>query len=495
MRPLRADIVVAMLDLATCLAGHDSATALIQGGERLSYAELRSRVLRTAAGLRSSLPVGARVAVAADPCFDGVVGYLGVQAAGMVPSMVSSRSPRPELEGRLDQVEASHLVLGTAREVDVPSGVGLSRPAGTTHDDVPVLDGDEVAPHVSDVDDPAVVLYTSGVSGMPEPIVLTYGNLAATQRGLVGQPGSGFDAAAVALVALPISHVFGLNSLLGSLLSVGGKAVLVPDFDPADVVEAVARHRVTIVGAVPVMWRMIAQAGDRSAFSTVTRATFAAAAMPPGVPELVAENLGVEVAGGFGLTETAGTVVHDDPQHPVRGSVGRPLGETEMWVVDPSGAEVEAGDYGEIWLRGPSVARRRLDGSPLDITHDGWFRTGDLGALDDQGRLSIVGRQKDVINVSGFNVAPREVEAALLKHPAVESTVVVGELGVGRELVVAHVVAAEPVTESDLIEHCRTLLSRYKVPQRVHLTDELPITESGKAIRRLLQPEQHPQAS
>lgn len=477
-----------MSDLASRLAGHASATALIEGDAHVSYAELSDRVLRTAGALQAKgLASGSRVAVLADPTVDGVVAYLAVQAAGMVPVMLSPRSPLAELERRYAEVKPTLTVFGAAAACELPDGVTAFRPVGSEAGDFAALDGDPITPRSVGDDEAAVVLYTSGVSGLPRPVVLTYGNLDATRNGLVNAPGSGLDASTIAYAGLPISHVFGLNSVVGTVLSVGGKLVLHTRFDPHEVTELIARHRITAISVVPLLWKALAAAGDRELFATVTRATYAAAPMPPAVLEAVREMIGVEVAGGFGLTETAGTIVHDDPTDPHPGTVGLPLGGTEIRVVS-DGDDAVLGDVGEVWVRGPSVARNYLDGTPLDTVEGGWLRTGDIGMFDDEGRLDIVDRKKDIININGFNVSPAEVEVALGMHPGVSSSVVVGDLEDDREVVVAHVVPrpGETVTESELVEHCRVQLSRYKVPAHVFLHSELPITESGKNVRRLL---------
>jgi long-chain acyl-CoA synthetase len=361
------------------------------------------------------------------------------------------------------------------------------RPAGTSATSAEVLDGDGVPHTAAGPDTPAVVLYTSGVSGLPKPVVLTHANLAATSDGLVNGPGAQLDAGTVAFHGLPLSHVFGLNSLMGTVLSAGGTLVLADGVEPERVAEIVARHRVTALSAVPLQGKALASLGSRELFATVNRATWSAAPMPPTLVAAVEERLGLRLAGGFGLTESSGTVLQDDPRAPHTGTVGRPLGQTEVRIVD-DGEEALPGDFGELWLRGPSVVRSYLDGSPTEVDDEGWLRTGDVAVLDDDGRVAIVDRSKDVINVSGFNVSPAEVEEALASHPAVAASAVVGDLEDDHEVVVAHVVArpgAHP-TEAELVEHCRAQLSRYKVPRRIHRHDELPLTESGKAGRRLL---------
>ena len=476
-----------MFELASRLGGHASATALVDGDERLTYAELTDRVLRTALALRGRGFVdGTRIAVAATSSIDGVVAYYGVQEAGMLPVMLSPQSPRAELQRRFDEVDPALVVLGAAQLPELPEGLDVVRPAGSAFGDVEVLAADAALPRAHG-DGPAVVLYTSGVSGLPQPVVLTYGNLAATSSGLIASAGAGLDSSTIAFGGLPLAHVFGLNSVVGTVLRAGGKVVLHQGFDPAEVCEVVARYRITTISAVSLMWKGLAAAGNRDLFSTVGRATYAAAGLPPIVWDAVSESLGLQLAGGFGLTETAGTICHDDPTSPDRGTVGHPLGDTEIRIVDED-AEALLGDYGEVWVRGPSVARAHLDGSPLDVTADGWLRTGDIGVVDDDGSLEIVDRKKDVININGFNVSPAEVEMALSVHPDVGTSVVVGDAVDDHEVVVAHVVpiSGASVTESDLIDHCKTQLSRYKVPTRIYLHTELPLTESGKAVRRLL---------
>ncbi len=477
-----------MSDLGARLGGYATATALLENDERVTYGELSDRVLRTAGALLAKgVPAGARVALFADATIDGVVAYLAVQSAGLVPVMLSPRSPLPELERRCDEIAPAFSVFAATVETQLPAGITPFRPVGSIATDYEVLAGEAISPSAVGDNAAAVVLYTSGVSGLPKPVVLTYGNLQATRKGLVTAPGSGLDAATIAYGGLPISHVFGLNSVVGSVLSVGGKVVLHNRFDAHEVAELIARHRITSISVVPLMWKALAAAGDRELFATVTRATYAAAPMPPTILEAVKELIGVSVAGGFGLTETAGTICHDDATDPHPGTVGYALGDTEIRVT-AADDDALAGDTGEIWVRGSSVARNYLDGTPLDTAEGGWLRTGDIGIFDDEGRLDIVDRKKDVINISGFNVSPAEVEIALAMHPGVSTSVVVGDVEDDHEVVVAHVVPrpGETVTEAELVAHCRAQLSRYKVPAHVFLHQELPITDSGKAVRRLL---------
>src|SRR4051812_4134028 len=180
-----------MVDIMSRLSdGHATATALVERDERISYGELSDRVVRTAAALRQArLRAGAPVAVEAGSSVDGVVGYLGVQAAGLLPVMVNPRSPRSEQQRRFDEVDPAVVVLGSATTPEVPEGVRVVRPAGSAATDAEVLTAEPAGSTRAlgrvGADDPAVVLYTSGMSGIPKPIVLTFGNLQATSDGLI----------------------------------------------------------------------------------------------------------------------------------------------------------------------------------------------------------------------------------------------------------------------------------------------------------------------
>ena len=204
------------------------------------------------------------------------------------------------------------------------------------------------------------------------------------------------------------------------------------------------------------------------------------------------ERFGVRIAAGYGLTETAGTICLDDPLDPLLNTVGRPLGDTELRLVDDEGDEAEQGDPAEIWVRGPSVFSGYV-GAFADVpalTPDGWYRTGDVGVLADDGRLMIVDRLKDVIIVGGFNVTPSEVEDVLL-----DASDGLGARSSSARPTTAPASASwrtwclAPVPTVDtavLISHCADHVARYKVPARIELRDDLPTTNTGKTVRRLL---------
>ncbi len=483
-----------MIALADAVRRIDpNAVALIDGngGGSLTYGALVDRVDRTAAGLRArGIGPGRRVAVAAPLGVDGIVAYLGVQAAGAAAVMLYPRSPLPEMEARLTAVEPDLVIVGG--DVALPTGIPVARPAASSGaSDAPILDGSGTFDRI-DPDAVAAILFTSGVAGPPRAVGLTHRNLGVVQDAMIGQPSSGLGRSTMALALLPISHVFGLNSLTGTMLRAGATVVMLDRFDPLESLEMVARHGITAISAVPQMWSAWSSvSAPDNAMRTVTRATSSAAHLRADVARQVRERFGVRIAAGYGLTETAGTICLDDPVDPLLNTVGHPLGGTELRLVDDDGDEAEPGDPAEIWVRGPSVFSGYV-GAFADVpalTPDGWYRTGDVGVLADDGRLMIVDRLKDVIIVGGFNVTPSEVEDVLLAHPMVSAALVVGEADDrSGERVVAYVVPRPGAgTDTDvLIAHCADHVARYKVPARIELRDDLPTTNTGKTVRRLL---------
>ena len=475
-------------------AADPSSTALVERTRSVTYGELTNLVLRTASGLLAQgVTPGTSVAAACTTSIDGVVAYLGIQAAGAIPVMVNHRGTLPEFEARFAIVEPRLVLVTGAADIAIPTGLAVFRPASAVDTAIERLDDTPLQNEVTvDAGAAAAVLFTSGVSGTPRPVPLTHANLAAAQLGQINQPSSPLGSATIALAALPMAHIYGLNSVVGSLLRSGARIVLMERFDAAGAAELVDRHQINTIAAVPQMWNSFLDAGiPNAAFRSVTRATASAAPLSEKISAPFAEFFGVKLAGGYGLTESSGTICLDDPTLPRTGTVGRPLGDTQVRLVDSDGDDVEAGDSGEIWLKGSSICRTYTSSGELQspAASGGWYQTGDIGVFDGEGRLCVIDRIKDVVIVGGFNVSPAEVESVLLKHPGVSHAAVIGEADDrAGERIVAFVRPSAPgsATADDLTAHCRSQLARYKVPARFELRDELPMTESGKILRRLL---------
>jgi long-chain acyl-CoA synthetase len=280
-------------------------------------------------------------------------------------------------------------------------------------------------------------------------------------------------------------------------LSAGATLLVFRRFGAAAVARAVGRYRATRLFGVPTMFIALLEDGEgrRADYASLRACRTNAAPLPPSVKEAFDALVGREVlVEGYGLTETS-PLTHANPVGRAKpGSIGVPLPDTDARIVDlDTGADVAPGASGELLIRGPQVMRgywRRPEETAQAI-REGWFRTGDVAVMDGEGYFAVVDRKKDMINTAGFKVWPREVEETVYAHPAVKHVVVVGVPdGYRGEVVKAFVVLKEGYrercTEAELVEFCRARLTTYKVPRAIELRAELPVTTTGKVLRRLL---------
>ncbi|MFN2590642.1 MAG: class I adenylate-forming enzyme family protein, partial [Actinomycetota bacterium] len=299
----------------------------------------------------------------------------------------------------------------------------------------------------------------------------------------------------VALLALPLFHIYAMNVILGLGIRIGAAAVLVERFDPAETLQLVERHGVTVLFGAPPMfagWLALAEAGPTPSLRSVRLAVSGAAPLPGEVLEKFRERFGITIWEGYGLTESAPAVSTTALGREAKpNSIGLPLPGLEVRLVDESGEDVEDGDPGEIWVRGPNVFAGYWNRpeETARVLHEGWLKTGDVAYQDEDGYLFIVDRKKDLVIVSGFNVFPKEVEDALELHPRVQEAAVVGipDDRTG-EAVQAWVVPVEgaSVTADELLAFVQGYLARFKWPKDIRVVDELPHHVTGKVLRRAL---------
>jgi long-chain acyl-CoA synthetase len=294
----------------------------------------------------------------------------------------------------------------------------------------------------------------------------------------------------VVLLVLPLFHIYGLNAGLGMVAKVGATGVLVERFDPVETLGQVRRHQVTnIAGAPPmyVAWSMLPDLGD--SFASLRLAVSGAAPLPPEVLQRVLDATGHHIFEGYGLTETAPvltTTLMSEAAKP--GSIGRPVPGVELRLVDDAGEEIEEGDTGEISVRGANLFSGYWPDGHDGPGEGGWWRTGDVAYLDDDGDLHLVDRRKELILVSGFNVYPREVEDVIARHPDVAEVAVIGIAHpyTGESVKAVVVRTGEPgqgVTAEEIIEHCARSLARFKCPTAVEFVAELPHGATGKVSK------------
>jgi len=343
-----------------------------------------------------------------------------------------------------------------------------------------------------DADDVFTILYTAGTTGKPKGVELTHANLLQVAGSTADALGLDRGDRVVGVMAL--FHVFGLGpGILGSLLS-GATLILQDEFGPAGALDLVERHRATVHYGVPTLFvaELREQAKVPRDLTSLRRGLVAGAPVSDELVKAVREKICPELLIAYSLTETSSTVCvtrPDDPDAKRIFTVGRPLENTVVRIVDPEGAELPVESVGEIVVRGPGVMRGyyrqpRETSNSLDL--EGHFRTGDLGMEDEEGYIHLVGRKKEVIIRSGSNVYPREVEDRLQSHPAVREAMVAGVpdelLG---EAICACVLPEEGaiVTGQEIQDWCSVTLADYKVPDVVQFMDEFPLTGTGRVQR------------
>ena len=342
----------------------------------------------------------------------------------------------------------------------------------------------------ADDSDTAVILYTSGTTGTPKGAELTHANLTRNCEIALGLFGLGSEA--VVLGALPLFHSFGQTCGLNATIAGGGLLTLIPRFDPRKALEIIERDRVSVFQGVPTMYNAMLNDPEASSFDTSTLVVCASggAAMPVELMRGFEEKFGCKVLEGYGLSETSPIASFNHPDRERKaGSIGTPIDGVEMKLVDDEDHDLPAGDVGEIVIRGHNVMKGYWDrpDATADAIRDGWFHTGDMARIDDDGYFFIVDRKKDMIIRGGYNVYPREIEEVLYEHPAVREVAVVGvphdELGEEIGAAVALKQGAE-ATPDQLREHVKAQVAAYKYPRHVWLVDELPKGPTGKILKR-----------
>ncbi len=477
------------MNLASIINQHNGdRIAFIDGDLEVNYAELRDRVDAVRSRLHvAGLTVGDPLAILAGNEVDFAVTALAGLGLGARIVPIRPGSPLPELERKLASVRPKLMVLGEGGAWIADDGVNLGIPIVDLSTDLEVASPPPVVD--CDPDDIAFLMLTSGVSSDAKVAMLSHGNLDWAQEALVSLGEGGLQADDVVLGVLPFSHIFGLNLVLFATLRVGATVVLQRRFDECESLELIKKHGITRLAGAPPMYRRWAAAdAPDDSMASVRFASSGAAALPLEVFEAMRDRFGIEVAEGYGLTETSPVLSWSNgiPVRPT--SVGKVVAGVEVVLVEPDGTPVDPGDTGEVVVRGPNVFKGYLDAPELTdavLTDDGWFWTGDVGVFDEDGYLYLVDRIKDLIIVSGFNVYPSEVEGVLMEHPAVRGAVVVGteDLDTG-EAVVAHVLGTASTEELDAF--AKANLSRYKCPTSYRFVDELPVAATGKLIRREL---------
>ena len=477
---------------------HPDRPALAFGERRWTYAELDREAGRVAAGLaRLGLRPGERACLHLGNRPEFVLAYYGCQKLGVTPVALNVTYVRDELAYIIRDSEAAAILSSPPFAAQLPDPretpsvrmrVGTGEPAAVAFE---VLPADPPLRAVdADREDVAAILYTSATTGRPKGVMLTHANVVSNTYAAVHHLRMTREDRG--LCTLPLFHCFGQNFIMNALVAAGGTLVLQERFVPAEFLAAIARHRVTILYAVPTMYIVLLAGGLGAHDLTSLRLAFSAAAMlPADVEQRWAAATGLPVSQGYGLTECSPFATYNHEHAHRAGSVGTPIENVEVRIVDEHDREVPDGTLGEIAIRGPNVMRGYL-GKPEDTAaalRGGWLHSGDIGYRDGDGYFYVVDRVKDMINVAGFKVFPREVEEVLFEHPAVAEVAVLGRPDpVKGEVVRACVVLrpGQPATAQELIDRCRGRVASYKVPVDVEFLPALPKSPTGKILKKNL---------
>jgi long-chain acyl-CoA synthetase len=472
--------------------------ALVFGDRTWSYAELDRAAGGLAASLaRRGLRTGDRACLHLGNRPEFVLAYYACQKLGVTAVALNVTYVRDELH-YIIQDSAAVAILS-----DGPAAATLPPPDATPGVRLRVGTGDpgaqpwaalaaaEPLPAVdAEREAVAAILYTSATTGRPKGVMLTHANVVSNAYATVHH--LRMTAADRGLCALPLFHCFGQNFILNALVAAGGTLVLHERFGVAEFLAAIPRHRITLLYAVPTMYIVLLAHGVRVSDLGSLRLSFSAAAMlPADVEEWWREATGLPIVQGYGLTESSpfATYNHERAHRP--GSVGTPIENVEVRVVDEDDRPVSDGALGELVIRGPNVMRGYL-GKPAETAEalrGGWLHSGDVGYRDADGYFYVVDRVKDMINVSGFKVFPREVEEVLFEHPAVSEAAVLGAPDPVKGEVVRACVVLRPgraVTAEELVASCQSRVAPYKVPVVVDFLAALPKSPTGKILKKEL---------
>lgn len=463
--------------------------ALISHGATTTWGELDRQVSAAARGLLGlGLRAGDRVAVHLGNTPEFAVIYFGAVRAGLVALPVNTAYTANEIDHVLSDSGAGVIVTTATTAETVTSVATVPVVVAGTSSYSELMVDESVLDSTGSGEDLAVLLYTSGTSGRPKGAMLSHRALLTNleQTSQIDPPA--VTANDVVLLVLPVFHVFGLNTALGSVAWHGATGVLAERFDPVETLELVRREGVTnVLGAPPmyVAWSMLPDIGD--AFTSVRLALSGAAPLPPAVLHRVLEVSGRHIFEGYGLTETAPvltTTLMSEVAKP--GSIGRPIPGIELKLVDEQGNEVHEDDAGEILVRGANLFSGYWPDGADGPDKNGWFATGDVALMDHDGDLVLVDRRKELVLVSGFNVYPREVEDVIEAHPDVQEVAVIGiPHPYTGESVKALIVlrAGASLTAETVIAHCAKGLARFKCPTAVEFVAELPHSATGKVSK------------
>ncbi len=474
-------------------------TAIILASRRITYGELKEASSRVANALiKLGMEKGDHVAILMSHSPEWVINYFGVIKAGGVPVLLSSMLKAPELGSLLRDSDAKILITEK----------GFSQMLSPVLPDIPLLkhvieiDGDSykrmVASSLSTLpaidirgNDEAAIIYTSGVLGRQKGVVHTHASLLGTPN--IVSAGIGRGREDVAIDPVPFFYLFGLSEVLFGSIIKGSTVVIIPHFTPRAVLEVIEKERGSILFGVPAMHNALAMLRDEVIqsydLSSLRVASTAGAKSSPRLTKMLEDKFNLTLCETYGLSELSVVSMSTLNNHKL-GTVGKPI--CDLKVVDDSGKEVARGEIGEAVFKAPWVMKGYYKAPALtaQVLKDGWFHTGDLVRMGEDGYLEYVEKKSFIIvTPSGLKISPWEVEDVLLRHPSVAEAAYVGVKDVqGGQIPTAFIALkkGQSATAEEITSFCCQNLADFKLPKQIKFIDSIPKTSSGKIDRRRL---------
>jgi O-succinylbenzoate-CoA ligase len=480
--------------------------ALICDDEVFSYKAFLDKVLALAGQFQKmGVNKGDRVALLFPNCPEMAIAYFACAAMGAVSVPLNNRLTAKDLTYMINDSSAtlflagyqfweiSQQIKGELHSVKAFIYAGPERKEGALYFADLIAGPDQALLPDLSPDDAATIMYTSGTTGLPKGAMMSHRNIFSNARNCGAA--LNYKESDRTLIVVPLFHVTGLNSQLVAFVYVGGTCVIMKAYKTAEMIQAIKRHRITVLFNVPTMYvlMLINESLQEDDLASVRLAAYGGAPMDKETIIQLQERFGMDLYNAYGLTETSSLTTVLPACDAVRKapSVGLPVSGVQVMAVDPAGKEVKPGEPGELLIKGPNIVSGYFN--KPEVTQksivDGWLHTGDVARIDEEGYVYIVDRLKDMIVRGGENIYSLEVESVLFAHPKVLETAVVPELHkIFGEVVKAFVVLkpGEEATPEEIIDFCRQNMADYKVPAKVVFVPELPRNPGGKVTKNKL---------
>ncbi len=460
--------------------------AFVDNVASYTYGQFDEYVNRYTAVLAAQgIQKGDMVGILLHNCTEYIITFFALTRLGAVMVPINYMFSETEIEYIVK--DANLKCIHSSREVNVSCPVISYMDIRKAADALPSNPGQN--DYQGDSDDTVAIIYTSGTTGHPKGAMLTHTNFLSNMDDLVTT--YGFTESDRFIGVLPLYHCFGFTAAALLTLSSGASTYLLKTFNPGEVVRTIMEQKLTILILVPPMYLLFTQMKNPDAFKSVRMAIAGGAALPKAIAEAFEDTYGLPVVEGYGLSEATAVVSANRPDNHKFYSIGLPLHHIKVKTVKADGSLCKTGEIGELLVQAPNVMKGYLNlpEETAKTIKDGWLCTGDMAYLDQEGFLYIVDRVKDMINLNGENIYPREIENQLYMHPDIAEVAVVGRHDPLRgEVVWAYVVMKEgrELVASELRSFLKGKLATFKIPRGFTALESLPKNSTGKILKRLL---------